>query len=78
MNKPDGGSAFPSNPPTYDPVIGYQYPNTGMTLRDYFAAKAMLGILQARVDGLRPEDLSHVAADAYFIADSMIAEKVKS
>ena len=39
---------------------------TGMTLRDYFAAKAMQGIL---FEGLDPED---TAKHAYKMADAML------
>jgi hypothetical protein len=49
----------------------------GMALRDYFAAKAMLGILQARADGVRLEDLKNVALDSYIIADAMLEERNK-
>lgn len=44
-------SAFPVMPPTGQDVVGqasgYPYPETGMTLRDYFAAKAMNGLVSA-------------------------------
>jgi hypothetical protein len=77
----NGGPAFPitQTPPTMfgHDIIPGMAGKEGMSLRDYFAAKAMLGILQARVDGLRPEDLTHVAQDAYFIADAMLAQAVK-
>ena len=39
---------------------------TGMTLRDYFAAKAMQGIL---FEGLLPEE---TAKNAYEMADAML------
>ena len=39
---------------------------TGMTLRDYFAAKAMQGIL---FEGLPPEE---TAKNAYEMADAML------
>ena len=43
--------------------------NTGMTLRDYFAAKAMQGfLLTVKVDC--PDDL--IAQDAYNLADAMM------
>lgn len=44
--------------------------NTGMTLRDYFAAKAMNGILSRQNAGyLTDED---IAKQAYMMADAMI------
>jgi len=55
-----GGPAFPT---------GNAY--RGMTLRDYFAAKAMQGILaHAYTRHIRVEDL--YACDAYVIADAML------
>lgn len=45
---------------------------SGMTLRDYFAAKAMQGIIIHYKEGLRPQDCIVMAEDAYFIADAMI------
>ena len=58
----------------------------GMTLRDYFAAKAMqmamqqykleVGILGEPVPEWRADAcLSHVAADAYKMADAMLLER---
>jgi len=74
MSIKDGGPAFPF---TQDGFI-FKKGNQGISIRDYFAAKAMLGILQARVDGLHPEDLKNVAEDAYLIADSMLKAREKS
>jgi hypothetical protein len=45
--------------------------NTGMTLRDYFAAKALTGII-AGSPGSVPQWL---ASRAYEIADAMLAER---
>ena len=56
MNNPQ---AFPSN-------VWWE---TGMTLRDYFAAKAMQGIL---FEGLEPEE---TAKHAYQMADAMLMER---
>lgn len=61
MNKPTGGPAFP---------WGTVY--SGMTLRDYFAAKAIVGHL---ADGGWKCDQSHfddVAEGAYRLADAML------
>jgi hypothetical protein len=42
----------------------------GMTLRDYFAAKAMQGLLS---DGVgKNADIHIIASDAYFVADAML------
>lgn len=69
----DGGPAFPADP----------HAVAGMTLRDYFATKAMQGILADRENVLRfheigetelvsPESLT--AAAAYQMADAAIKE----
>jgi hypothetical protein len=47
--------------------LGY---TTGMTLRDYFAAKAMAGLLTAEIVGEYSNE--HVAEIAYRIADAMM------
>lgn len=44
----------------------------GMTLRDYFAAKAMQSILNNLPHGIQPQDCIAAAEDAYFIADRML------
>jgi len=44
--------------------------NKGMTLRDYFAAKAMTGLLTAEIVGEYSNE--HVAEIAYRIADAML------
>ncbi len=46
-------SAFPLLPPVDDTgrtAVGYPYPESGMTLRDYFAAKAMQALIHASAD----------------------------
>jgi hypothetical protein len=62
-----------NNPPAFPIVIdmgdGVKY-QTGMTLRDYFAAKAMQGQLSRPSGGyLQEED---VAKYAYMMADAML------
>jgi len=44
----------------------------GMTLRDYFAAKAMQSILNNLPHGIQPQYCIAAAEDAYFIADRML------
>ena len=44
--------------------------NEGMTLRDYFAAKAMTGLLTAELVGEYSNE--HVAEISYRIADAML------
>ena len=65
-----GGPAFPVIPP-FDTdgwaAPGYPHADPGMTLRDYFAAKAMQGML---AEGCT--DIELIARDAYVFADAMI------
>lgn len=51
----------------------------GMTLRDYFAAKAMAVWLAdgLRLSGLTSEDDIIISELAYSMADAMLAERVK-
>ncbi len=58
----DGGPAFPRT----------GWPNeTGMTLRDYFAAKAMQGLFSC--GKAHDENTAHVTAKAsYLMADAML------
>jgi len=63
-SKPDGGNAFPipANMPHHP-----TYP--GMSLRDYFAAKAMQGILSDHEIDHMPDKLAELA---YRAADAML------
>jgi predicted RNA polymerase sigma factor len=61
-----GGPAFPESGPRGQAVGG-----EGMTLRDYFAAKAMQGIL---FEGLEPEQ---TAKHAYDMADAMLKARAQ-
>lgn len=61
----DGGAAFPSE----------YYAEQGMTLRDYFAAAALQGMLGNRslVDTFSGHAV--MAEKSYFLADAMIAAR---
>lgn len=75
--KTDGGSAFPHEQGLLNP---------GMTLRDYFAAKAMHAIITEPIDegaqsffmyfkkrlGLKGEGMDAYAQVAYAMADAML------
>lgn len=81
----DGGPAFPCIPPDPNPGAYSQFPvGIGMTLRDYFAAKAMPAIYTEVVrrasDEGWPEDWRDgIAQDAYKMADAMLkAREAKS
>ena len=71
MNR-TGGPAFP---PFHDPNT-HTY---GMTLRDYFAAKAMQGMISANGDsnGYLEYEEETVAANAYKLADAMLKARSK-
>jgi len=82
----DGGAAFPGEAGS----AGYGYEkmqmidqngnmqfvrlNQGMTLRDYFAAKAMQG-MASQAEHWSQRDIPKMA---YEIADAMIAERIKT
>ncbi|MGG7120752.1 hypothetical protein, partial [Klebsiella aerogenes] len=79
MSKDNGGPAFPCSA---SEGCGSSIDGSGMTLRDYFAAKAMQAFITgAMSDGtpLRIEqgDDSTAAKAAYIIADAMIKERNK-
>jgi hypothetical protein len=46
--------------------------NTGLSVRQYFAGRALEGIIAALHDGIRPQDISRMAGDCYLLADAMI------
>jgi len=74
----DGGPAFPRSLSTVGEVGNYEPefsdPQEGMTLRDYFAAKAMMSLLS----NWEPWGLpGKVAKRAYGYADAMLAEREK-
>jgi hypothetical protein len=58
--------ATPAFPQRTDATLSY----SGMTLRDYFAAKAMTGLLTAEIVGEYSNE--HVAEISYRIADAML------
>jgi hypothetical protein len=77
----DGGPAFPE-PIVSTPDHGLQSSGsygfqTGMSLRDYFAAMSMMG--QCANPDCEPEDVTHNAIVSYRNADAMLAAReVKS
>jgi hypothetical protein len=71
MSKNNGGPAFPGTKDKWgDPL-------PGLTIRDYFAAKAMQGIIVAVGECLPKDPHQQVALDAYKFADAMLAEREK-
>jgi len=85
MNKNDGGPAFPCSvrrSENYMDEGGYgrvrmvTVQEGGLSLRDYFAAKAM----QAAMSRFLPcsaTDMAGIARDSYYMADAMLAEREK-
>jgi len=68
-NLKDGGPAFPGP----DQMETEKDIHEGMSLRDYFAAKAMQAALSRRVaTNSVPVTCDHVARHAYRMADAMI------
>lgn len=71
MNKniiDNGGSAFPHE----TGARGIHDGNTGMTLRDYFAAKAIDRMICLSSDNEGGWDPAAVAAGCYAVADAML------
>ena len=70
MSEPinDGGPAFPMQGDPDDRYVGY----LGMSLRDWFAGKALSGILS---DNTVRDDPASFADIAYDMADAMIAAR---
>lgn len=65
-----GGPAFPLHS-EIRPALDKEW--CGMTLRDYFAAKAMQGIMAGRFPIMLEFDAEHKVAEAAYIqADAMI------
>ena len=68
----DGGPAFPQ-------LLGERYEpmsTEGMSLRDYFAAKAMQGLMSYTFANDRYHgDLKQCAFEAYEIADTMLVAR---
>jgi predicted DNA-binding transcriptional regulator AlpA len=69
----EGGPAFPVCPAKWDTMYH------GISIRDYFAAKAMQAFISAypcqaidREDGGTPIDDDSIAEDAYDVADAML------
>lgn len=82
----DGGAAFPIIPPV-DPSTGQQaggfpFPENGMSLRDWFAGHALVGILAGGFADTVPHDDvtggGEAAFFAYQYADAMLAARSKT
>lgn len=74
MKPYDGGPAFPKTEYNGDTDKPFNQ-LAGMSLRDYFAAKALQGMLAQPVQPQSGADM--FARDAYSVADAMISERAK-
>lgn len=69
--KPDGGPAFPNMPEIC-------HGNEGMSLRDWFAGQAVVGMMAAKVAQATSNTAAQILAkSAYLLADAMLAEREK-
>lgn len=69
----DGGPAFPCQWYDFQPCTGEQVVREqwgGMTLRDYFAAKAMQSLISKY--GFISDEINFAAEHSYEIADAML------
>jgi hypothetical protein len=66
VDRDDGGPAFPTN-----------LSDDGMSLLDYFAAKAMQAMLNNDIRREEMATVANVARDAYRMAEAMLAERSK-
>jgi len=65
----DGGPAFACAAFSASDDMLWQ---TGMTMRDYFAAMAMQGLIGPHDDGSVYQTYTGMVSDAYLIADAML------
>jgi len=72
--RPGSNDAIPLEHTQYGDNIQFDDPQSGMTLRDYFAAKAMQGILAFNGD-IRREPSVKLSKFCYEIADKMMEER---
>jgi hypothetical protein len=70
----DGGQAFPLNVTPQDLYWGKYV--SGMTLRDYFAGQALVGLIM-RVPADEQVSASRLTVQAYGISDLMLQERSK-
>ena len=80
MSKDNGGPAFPIPLNPGSSYQGYAGEVDGMTLRDYFAAKAMaacIGNTSGNFGVSYEVNNKNLAMASYAIADAMLAERAK-
>lgn len=82
MSKQDDGGAAFARPRSADPDHYHNaetyHAQEGMSLRDYFAAKAMQGFLSnAHLAKKEPMNRVQMSVAAYELADAMLVERAK-
>jgi len=78
MSKPSNPFVFPSEEPIENPYQGDRMVRRkGITLRDYFAAKALDPLIHAYTREM-PNEIESTVKLAYEIADSMLKERERS
>ena len=78
MSAENGGPAFPCEVSVYElGQVGHRELMPGMTLRDYFASKALLAVMDivSKMSGVKTHE--QTAEIAYSVADAMIKERNK-
>ncbi len=74
MTPADGGAAFPATIRNYDDSLsGFAQP--GMSLRDYFAGQALIGLLASTVEQELCDEPRDYAITAYSFADAMLSAR---
>lgn len=83
MSKENGGAAFPGKicvgqlqQGNHETPI-YEHP-AGMTLRQWYAGKALIGYLSGRRKNIQEYDAQEMAKKCFEIADAMIEEGNKN
>jgi hypothetical protein len=79
MSKETGGPAFPYSGVHKGDDANHIIDSHGMTLRDYFAAKAMQGILanSGQLDNLNANAVKWVVRDSFLMADAMLKARAE-
>lgn len=70
-----GGPAFPTKREALDPRATGWHMDEGMTLRDWFAGKALPTHMAIAADGVLGTTAEEIAARVYEMADAMIAAR---
>ncbi len=75
MSNPDNPLAFPRPQSGENVCIPSQQ---GMTLRDYFAAHILAGILAGKSAMIKDSQAISFAEASYVLADAMLAERIRN